>query len=88
MVLLHSLMMAYLAVNPSTQFQRGPQGMSASWQSHDHTVGLDHYWQMVQKLCAKIKKNGRDKLIGGNTMPLDSAVREWLTNVRGRLDAV
>jgi hypothetical protein len=43
---------------------------------------------MVQKLCAKIKKNGRDKLIGGNTMPLDSAVREWLTNVRGRLDAV
>lgn len=66
----------------------GPQGTSASRQSHDDTVGPNHYWQMVQKLSAKIKKNGRDKLIGGDTLPLDSAIRVWLTNVHDRPDAV
>jgi len=61
----------------------GPQGTS-----HDDTVGPNHYWQMVQKLRAKIKKNGCDKLIGGDTLPLDGAIRVWLTNVPDRPDAV
>jgi hypothetical protein len=30
---------------------------------------------MVQKLHAKVKKNGHDKLIGGDTLPLDSDKR-------------
>jgi len=66
----------------------GHHGTSASRQSHNDTVGPNHHWQMVQKLHAKIKKTGRDKLIGGDTLPLDSAVCVWLNNVHDRLDAV
>jgi hypothetical protein len=43
---------------------------------------------MVQKLHTKIKKNGHDKLIGGDTLPLNNAVRVWLADVSDRLDAV
>jgi hypothetical protein len=36
---------------------------------------------MVQKLHAVINKNGHDTLIGGDSLPLDSAIRVWLTDV-------
>jgi len=63
----------------------GHHGTSASRQSHNDTVGPNHYWQMVQKLHAKIKKNGH-----GDTLPLDSAIaiRVLLTDVHDRPDAV
>ena len=74
-------------VNPSTQFKRDLKERQLL-DSHMITVKPNHYWHMVQKLRAKIKKNSRDKLIGGNTLPLDSVIRMWLTNLRDRPDAV
>jgi hypothetical protein len=59
----------------------GHHGTSAPRQSRD-TVRPNHYWQMVHKLHTKFKKNGHDKLVGGNPLPLDSAIRVWLTSVR------
>jgi hypothetical protein len=61
---------------------------TSSRQSHNDTVGPNHYWQTAQKLYAKIKKNGHDKHIGGDTLPLDSAFSVLHTDVHDRPDAV
>jgi len=66
MVLLHPLMMAYLVVNPSMQFQRDVKERHLL-DSHMIAQSRQTITGRWFKSCAKIKKNGHDKIIGGNT---------------------